>query len=180
MRLKGGNKRNAPAAVIISAAPSHAGWIMSPNTWRDVIYDAMRVAYGDSNPITHTILRMYGFSDSTNRLSAWTGYGLPRHAHTRIPAGRVSISTAWMEWKCTLAIRSHDRLEWFHQLGSCVAVCTLATIYGNLFLMKSEWNYPLVIRDCSAALEKVLSAGFITLPLSLVASTLEIWNSTLL
>ncbi len=83
----GGEIKNTPVPVIIGAAPSHAGWIMSPSTWWDVIYDTMPVEYRDGNPITHTILRMYGFSQSTNRFLVQTGYALPQHAYTWIPMG---------------------------------------------------------------------------------------------
>lgn len=94
----GGEIKNTPVSVIMGAAPSLAGWIMSPSTWRDVIYDAMPVAYRDGNPITHTILRMYGFSQSTNRFSVQTGHALPRHAHTRILMGGYPFLRAkWNE-----------------------------------------------------------------------------------
>lgn len=53
-----------PVPVIICMEPSPAGWIMSPSTWWDVIYDTSSLPYRLGNPITHTILRKYDFSQA--------------------------------------------------------------------------------------------------------------------
>lgn len=72
---------------VISAAPSHAGRIMSPRTWRDVIYDTIPVPRRHGNSIRRTILRMYDFSQSTNSFLAQAGYTLSCHAYAGILLG---------------------------------------------------------------------------------------------
>lgn len=59
-----GEIKYTPVPVIICSKPTPAGWIMSPSTWWDVIYDTSPLPYGHGNPITHTILRKYDFSQA--------------------------------------------------------------------------------------------------------------------
>lgn len=54
------------------------------------------------------------------------------------PHGRVSISTTQMEWKCTLAIRSYDWLEWFCQL--CVCMFVWSCLHTEHDLQQSPFN----------------------------------------
>lgn len=54
---------HTPVPVIRAAAsPPLAGWIMSPNTWREAIRDTLGSdVCTHSNPITRSILRIYDF-----------------------------------------------------------------------------------------------------------------------
>lgn len=154
MHLRGEIK-STPVPVITGTLPSHAGWIMSSSTWWDVIYDAMPVPYRVGNLITRTILRMYGFSQSTNRFSGMLDVVTP--ACLRLdPQERVSVSfPVQLEWKYTLAIRSYDWPEWFANCVwacSCITVCMQNRTFSSFFLTKTWVTFTFTQVCCGAGL----------------------------